>query len=162
MKKIVAITQARIGSSRLPAKVLKTIGDQTLLDLHLQRVSQSQLIDQLVVATTREPGSEVIIETAERNGAGFFLGSLNDVLDRFYHAALTYKPDYVVRLTSDCPLIDPELLDSIIAFALAQKADYISNTLSPTFTFPEIFTPLVAAEYLPMLPSVGICQSPTD
>ena len=133
MKKIVAITQARIGSSRLPAKVLKTIGDQTLLDLHLQRVAKSRLIDQLVVATTREPGSEAIIEIAGRNGAGFFLGSLNDVLDRFYQTALTYKPDYVVRLTSDCPLLDPELLDSIIAFALAQQADYVSNTLLPTF-----------------------------
>ncbi len=131
--KVLAITQARVGSSRLPAKVLKPVGKQTLLDLHLQRVAGSRLIDQLIVATTTETGAEKIAAIAQQNGVEVFFGSLNDVLDRFYQAALKYKPDYVVRLTSDCPLLDPQLIDDVITFALAQQLDYVSNTLSPTF-----------------------------
>ncbi len=131
--KIIAITQARISSSRLPEKVLKTVGEKPLLELHLQRVSRSRLINRLVVATTKEPGSDKIAAIAQKMNAAVFFGSLDDVLDRFYQVAKEHGADYVVRLTSDCPLLDPLLIDAVIEFALAQQVDYVSNTLLPTF-----------------------------
>ncbi|MBA2328509.1 MAG: aminotransferase class III-fold pyridoxal phosphate-dependent enzyme, partial [Flavisolibacter sp.] len=131
--KIIAITQARYGSSRLPGKVLKKIGDQTLLAIHLKRAKRSKLIDKLIVATTTEPESETIQQIAIEQGCSVYKGSLNDVLDRFYGAASPEKPDYVVRITSDCPLIDAEIIDDIITTCTTKDVDYCSNTLDPTF-----------------------------
>lgn len=131
--KVIAITQARVGSTRLPAKVLKEVGGKTLLELHLQRVSQSQLIEKLIVATTTEPDAHRIAEIAARVNASVYHGSIDDVLDRYYQAAKKYNPDYVVRITSDCPLLDAKLIDKIIRFAQDQQVDYVSNTLEATF-----------------------------
>jgi spore coat polysaccharide biosynthesis protein SpsF len=131
--KIIAITQARYGSSRLPGKVLMKIGEKTLLQIHLERVLKSTLINKLIVATTQEPQSEEIIEIANSLGCTTYQGSLNDVLERFYYAALPEKPDYVVRITSDCPLIDAEIIDCVITKCIESNVDYVSNTLRPTF-----------------------------
>ena len=108
--KVIAVTQARYGSTRLPAKVLKKVGDETLLDIHLQRILRSEKITSLVVATTTEDGSDEIVRIAQRNGAECYRGSVNDVLERFYFAIKDMCPDYVVRVTSDCPLIDPKVI----------------------------------------------------
>lgn len=131
--KILAITQARIGSSRLPAKVLKEIKGTSLLDMHLQRLSRSERISQLVVATTTEPASEKICEIATARGFAYYQGSLQDVLDRFYQAALPYQPDYVVRITADCPLLDATLVDQVINVAIDHQLDYASNGMERTF-----------------------------
>jgi spore coat polysaccharide biosynthesis protein SpsF len=131
--KIIAITQARVGSSRLPGKVLKDLGGQTLLGLHLERASASQWIHKLVVATTTEPDAERIVAIAREKNAGVYQGSLHDVLDRYYQAALAFGAGYVVRITSDCPLLDAQLIDAVIQFALDQDVDYASNTLEPSF-----------------------------
>ena len=131
--KIVAITQARHGSTRLPAKVLKKVGDKTLLEIHLERILQSKKITKLVVATTEEAGAEHIIEIARKMSIGVYQGSVDDVLERFYYAAVPESPDYVVRLTSDCPLIDPVEIDKVIEACIKNDNDYVSNTLSPTF-----------------------------
>ena len=131
--KIIAITQARIGSSRLPGKVLRTINGKTLLQLHLERVAQSKLIDKIIVATTHEEGVEEIEEIAARLGHSTFKGSVDDVLDRFYSAAKTEMPDYIVRVTSDCPLIDAALIDEVINHCLSNKLDYCSNSLKPFY-----------------------------
>lgn len=125
--KVLAITQARYGSTRLPAKILKTINDKTLLELHLQRILQSKYIDKLKVATTNEEGSKFIIEIASKFGIECYQGSLNDVLDRFYQTALSEKPDYVVRLTSDCPLIDASIIDTAIGLTINGGFDYVST-----------------------------------
>lgn len=130
--KIVAITQARFSSSRLPGKVLLPLGSATVLDLHLKRIKKSQLINQFVVATTNEPESIEIESIAKKNNFLCFHGSLDDVLDRFYHAAKNLKADYVVRLTSDCPLIDSFYIDDLISKFLEKKVDYASNCLRPT------------------------------
>lgn len=131
--KILAITQARYGSSRLPAKILKEINGKTLLEIHLERILKSKKISKLKVATTLEEGAEYIIAIANKLNIETYQGSIDDVLERFYKAAEPESPDYVVRLTSDCPLIDHVVIDKIINRCIETGSDYASNTLSPTY-----------------------------
>lgn len=133
MYKIILITQARTSSTRLPGKVLKQIGGKSLLEIHLQRLKRCKTVSQLLVATTDREEDTVIADIAEKQKVAVFRGSLENVLDRFYQAAKKYQPDYVVRITSDCPLIDPELVDSTISTFLASGADYCANTLEDSF-----------------------------
>jgi spore coat polysaccharide biosynthesis protein SpsF len=130
--KILAITQARIGSTRLPEKILKTINGVSLLEMHLIRIQQSKLISKLKVATTTETDSNKIVSLCHKLGIEVHKGSLNNVLDRFYETALPEKPDWVIRLTSDCPLIDALEIDKVIQFAIDKDLDYASNGLTPT------------------------------
>jgi spore coat polysaccharide biosynthesis protein SpsF len=131
--KILAITQARIGSTRLPEKILKTINGETLLEIHLKRILKSKLITKLKIATTTEPGVEKITSIASKLGLEVYQGSINNVLERFYETAAPENPSWVVRLTSDCPLIDPEIIDQVIQYAIDNNLDYVSNTLNPTY-----------------------------
>ncbi len=114
MKKIVCIIQARMGSSRLPGKVMKKIKGKSILYYVLERVKQSRFIDQIVIATTTSKQDDVIVEEAERLNVEWFRGSEQDVLSRYYYAAKKFDADVVVRITSDCPLIDPQIIDSVI------------------------------------------------
>lgn len=123
--KILAITQARYGSTRLPAKILKEVNGQTLLEIHLRRILQSKLIDKLKIATTDEEGSKFIIDVANKVGVEYYKGSIDDVLSRFYNTAVSEHPDYVIRLTSDCPLIDFHVIDEIVEFAITHDYDYV-------------------------------------
>lgn len=129
----IIITQARIGSSRLDKKVLLQLGSKTVLETHINRLKQSTLQDKIIVATTFEPGVEKIIEICSKLGVEFSQGDLNDVLARFYFAAIKYKPKYIVRVTSDCPLIDPQLIDETISRAKENDVDYYTNTFSESF-----------------------------
>lgn len=131
--KIVLITQARIGSTRLPSKVLKPIGNQTMLSLHINRLKKVTLIDQIIVGTTHEEGVDQIIKVAKECEISYYQGSTNDVLDRFYQAAKLHQADYVVRVTSDCPLIDPVLIDHVVSFTIKHQVDYCSNVLIEDF-----------------------------
>lgn len=131
--KILAITQARYGSSRLPAKILKEVNGKSLLEIHLSRILKSKLITKLKVATTNEDGAQVIIDIAKKLNVDSYQGSINDVLRRFYETAKTESPDYVVRLTSDCPLIDSDVIDNVIESCIISECDYASNTLFPTY-----------------------------
>lgn len=133
MVKIIGVTQARISSSRLSRKVLLAINDKTLLEYHLERASKSKLVNKWIVATTDELESDLICNIGEKLGIEFFKGSLNDVLDRFYQSVKNQNPDYVVRVTADCPLIDAELIDEVIQFCLDNKLDYYSNTLQEVY-----------------------------
>lgn len=130
---ILAITQARYGSSRLPAKILKEVSGKSLLEIHLDRILKSKMITKLKVATTKEEGAGIIIDIANRLNVESYQGSTDDVLARFYETAKPESPDYVVRLTSDCPLIDPEVIDKVIKVCIETESDYASNTLSPTY-----------------------------
>ncbi len=130
---IILITQARISSSRLPKKVIKIISGTTLLGLHLSRIKKSKKADKIIVATTYEKDVSEIIKIAEKYEIECFQGSTNDVLDRFYNAALLYNADYIVRVTSDCPLLDHELIDEVIDFAISSKVDYCSNSIEECF-----------------------------
>lgn len=127
--KIIAITQARIGSTRFPEKILKKIGSKTILDIHLNRVLKSKRISKLIVATTFEKGVSQILDIAKNNNVAYYQGDTNNVLDRYYQAASKENPDFVVRLTSDCPLIDAKLIDEVIDYAVKNDLDYCSNCL---------------------------------
>ena len=131
--KVLAITQARYGSTRLPAKILKEVNGMTLLEIHLRRILQSKMITKLKVATTDEEGSKYIIEVCNKVGVDYHQGSVDDVLDRFYQTAKSENTDYVVRVTSDCPLIDPAIIDQVIKTCIDGGYDYASNTLIPTY-----------------------------
>lgn len=131
---ILAITQARTTSTRLPNKVLKEIQGKSLLQIHIERIKRSKNIDKLVVATTTNFTDEPIVELCKALGSPFSRGSEIDVLDRFYQAIeKEIPPLYVVRLTSDCPLIDSALIDSVIEYCIKNNLDYCSNTLDPHF-----------------------------
>ncbi len=127
--KVILITQARVGSTRLPGKIFKKIGDLTLLDIHLQRLKLATTIHKIIVATTFEVGVEQIIDIVKNNKVHYFQGSTEDVLDRFYNAVIDEKPDYIVRVTSDCPLIDPQLIDQVVNKTISEDLDYCSNQL---------------------------------
>ena len=129
MPKVFIITQARLKSTRLPEKILKEIQGKSLLQIHLESLQRSRYFKNLVVATTRERGIEKVIKLLKRMSIKYYQGSTKDVLDRYYKTLVPYNPDYIVRVTSDCPLIDGNLIDQVIDFALKKKVDYVSNTL---------------------------------
>lgn len=131
--KILAIIQARIGSTRLPGKVLRELEGKTVLERVIERVSASRCIDQVVVATTDKRDDLKLVEICERIGTGVFCGSENDVLDRYYKAADFFGACQVVRITSDCPLMDPRVIDAVVGLHREKDADYTSNTLKETF-----------------------------
>jgi spore coat polysaccharide biosynthesis protein SpsF len=125
---IVAISQARLNSTRLPGKVLKPILGRPLLWWHLTRLKRARLLDAVVVATTEAPGSDPIAQIAEELGIAVHRGSEHDVLARFAGAAAAAGAATILRVTSDCPLIDPELIDRVIETYLAHRpaTEYVS------------------------------------
>lgn len=133
MEKVIIITQARLNSKRLPKKILKKINGQSLLEIHLNRLLKSKYSEGLIVATTFEEGIEELLELLVKKNISFFQGSTNNVLERFYKAVEELNPSYIVRVTSDCPLIDPNLIDQIIDFTLKMQPDYASNTLDERY-----------------------------
>ncbi|MCX6055492.1 MAG: glycosyltransferase family protein [Chloroflexi bacterium] len=138
MKKVVAIIQARMSSTRLPGKVLLDLGGKTVLARMIERVRMAKGVDQVVVATTIDPSDDPIVTLCAREKVEVFRGSLPDVLDRYYQTAISYKADRIVRLTGDCPLIDPGLIDKAIEALITKKADFACNRLPPPFhrTYP--------------------------
>lgn len=125
--RIGAIIQARMGSSRLPKKVMLSLEGKTVLEHVIERVRQSVLIDEVIVATTIHEQDSVIYTESLKCGARVSRGSEEDVLSRYYFAALENKLDIVVRITSDCPLIDPKLIDDIVEFYKKESYDIVSN-----------------------------------
>jgi spore coat polysaccharide biosynthesis protein SpsF len=131
----VAIIQARTGSTRLPGKVLLPLLGEPLLSVVVRRVGRASSVDVVVVATTTLPADDAIVELGKRDGWLVERGSEMDLLDRYLAAARAHGADRVVRITSDCPLIDPAVVDEVVAALDGAGADYASNTLVPR-TFP--------------------------
>lgn len=131
--KIVALVQARMGSTRLPNKVMKPVGGIPMIELLLSRLARAKEIDQIVVATSVDPRNQPLVEHVRKLGYACEQGSENDVLDRFVQAAKSNLADVVVRITGDCPLVDPELVDEVIRGFKASGVDYFSNTNPPTY-----------------------------
>ena len=130
---ILAIVQARVSSSRLPAKVLRPILGHPMLSRQLERLRRCRNVGKLLVATSDDSSDQPIAELCAAESVACFRGSLDDVLDRFYQAAKPLQPTHVVRLTGDCPLADPELIDRVIEFHLQGGYDFVSNAIEPTF-----------------------------
>jgi glutamate-1-semialdehyde 2,1-aminomutase len=131
--KIVAIVQARMGSTRFPNKVIQEICGTPMIGLLLERLSHSKEIDEIILATSTDSRNTPLVEYAESLGYPVSEGSENDVLDRYYQAAKAAKADIIVRITGDCPLIDPDLVDAIIKKFQETRADYITNGMPPTY-----------------------------
>jgi len=132
---VVAIIQARMGSSRLPEKVMEAIGGAPMLARVVRRVQSAATVDQVVVATTLLARDDAIEELAERLGVLTVRGSEHDVLARYVEAALRSEAEVIVRITSDCPFIDAGLIDAIVTLRSDLGVDYASNTLEPR-SFP--------------------------
>ena len=132
---VVAIVQARFDSQRLPGKVLKIIYGKPMLLHTINRLQKSKLINQIVVATSEEDNDQPIRQFCQDNKISCFSGSKEDVLDRYLQAAKEFNADVVVRITGDCPLIDPFITDKVIQTYLdnEREVDYVSNVNPPTF-----------------------------
>ncbi|MDR4433312.1 cytidylyltransferase domain-containing protein [Bacillus tequilensis] len=133
--KVTAIIQARMGSSRLPGKVLKKVLNKPLLEYQIERIKRAALIDDIVIATTTNENDKPIVELSKRLSLTYYCGSENDVLSRYYEAAKINKAETVIRLTSDCPIIDHRVIDKAVKFYLDSNGqyDYVSNTLDRTY-----------------------------
>lgn len=129
----VAVIQARMGSTRLPGKVLADLCGRPVLAHVIERVSLAETVDEVVVATTVEPADDAVAELATACGAGVTRGSVTDVLGRYVLAADQHAADVVVRVTADCPLIDPTVIDAVVRAREAVDADYASNVEPPTY-----------------------------
>ena len=130
--KTVLIVQARLTSIRFPNKILKKIGSQTLLEILLKRLKQSKLVDQIVLAIPNHKKNKIITEILKLD-VPIFYGSEIDVLDRYYKAAKKFKAKNIVRISGDCPFIDPEVIDKAVNLFKKNKFDYVSNTIEPTY-----------------------------
>ncbi|HET9159674.1 MAG TPA: glycosyltransferase family protein [Caulobacteraceae bacterium] len=131
---MLTILQARTSSTRLPGKVLRDLVGAPMLERQIERVLRARRIGKLVVATSTDPSDDPIAELCDRLGVACHRGPLDDVLARFAGALEAFGPaDHIVRLTGDCPLTDPEVIDATIARHLDAGADYTSNTLKLTF-----------------------------
>ena len=128
-----AILQARVSSTRLPGKVLAPILGEPMIARQVERIGRSSRIDDLVIATSSDPSDDPLAAWAEAEGITVYRGSLDDVLGRFVGVIAAYAPDTVVRLTADCPLASPSVIDAVIDHFTASDVDYCSNTLTPTF-----------------------------
>lgn len=122
-RNIVAIIQARMSSSRLPGKVLKKLAGIPVLEHVHSRVSHAKLIHNVVVATSTDPSDDQIEEFCAKKEINCFRGDLKDVLSRYYHCAVQYKATHVMRITADCPLVDPVIIDSVILSGVAGNYD---------------------------------------
>src|SRR5438270_5909567 len=122
-----------MGSTRLPGKVLKDLGGQSVLARVVARLRRSRLIHELLVATTDLPADDAIVAECNCLSVQAFRGDQDDVLDRYFRAAQSVEADLVVRITSDCPLIDPEITDKTVAAFLQAQPDYASNALTRTY-----------------------------
>ncbi len=128
----VAVIQARTGSSRLPGKVMADIGGTPMLGRVIDRVSSAQTVDVVVVATTDDPSDDPVDRLARAHGAAVFRGSVFDVLDRFHGALEAFADDdEVVRITADCPFVDPGMIDEVVRLHRSSGADFTANRLPP-------------------------------
>ncbi len=139
------IIQARIGSSRLPGKILRNYKNYNLLKVLIQRLNKSKKVKNIIIATTKQKEDDRVVKFCLDNSLTYFRGSKNNVLNRYYKASRKYKVKNIIRITSDCPLIDPVILDKMILEFKKKKLDYLSNTYPEPSTYPdgmdiEIFT----------------------
>ena len=126
-KKCVLIIQARTGSARFPKKVLAKINGITLIEQIINRVKRAKKIDEIVLATTKKKEDNILCKIAEKKGISFFRGSENDLVDRYYNAAIHFEAKFILRLPADNPIPEPKEYDRLIRYHLKSKNDFSSN-----------------------------------
>lgn len=135
--KITVIVQARICSTRLPGKVMKIIKNKTILGHVITRIKKAKNVSDVIIATTDKHSDDIIVEEAKKLNVKYFRGSEEDVLSRYYYAAKDNKSDIIIRITSDCPVIDPKIIDIMVEefleYQQKEHIDYLSNTVERTF-----------------------------
>jgi spore coat polysaccharide biosynthesis protein SpsF len=131
--KVAAIIQARMGSTRLSGKVLKKVLGKSLLEYQLERVTRAEMIEEIIIATTIKEDDDPIVALCKELSIPYYRGSEDDVLSRYFEAATKYEVDAIVRLTSDCPVIDPKVIDKTIKVFLEGEYDYVSNSIERTY-----------------------------
>jgi spore coat polysaccharide biosynthesis protein SpsF len=136
--RVVAIIQGRMSSSRLPGKIIADIAGQPMLTRVYTRTSRAQTLDEVIFATTTDASDDPVAEYCDFSGIPVTRGSLFDVLDRYYQTAKQAKADVVVRITADCPVIDPDLIDDVVKAVTSDQFDFACNRLPPPFqrTYP--------------------------
>jgi len=131
---VLAIVQARMGSTRLPGKTLIEIEGKPLLEHVINRIRYSKTIDDIIIATTTGPEDKAIVSMAEKLHVATYTGSSDDVLDRFYQAASLFSAKKIVRITADDPFKDPKVIDEIVNYFFSHpELDYVSNTIEPSY-----------------------------
>ncbi len=133
MKKAAVIIQARMGASRLPNKVLMPLAGKPVLEHVIRRCQHAQLVDRVIVATTKDPKDLAVVNLVNVLGVGVYRGSVNDVLDRYYQTARLFESKHIIRITADCPMIDPDVIDRVVGEYFESSADYASNGLGETY-----------------------------
>jgi len=133
MGKIIVLIQGRTDSKRFPRKVLALIEKKPMIWHVIHRVQQVPSVQQIALLTTDKKEDKILLKIAKSSGIIGFSGSPSNVLERYYKTALKYQADPIVRITGDCPLIDPKVVEKMIRFFLENDYDYVSNTLNPTF-----------------------------
>ena len=131
--KVLAIIQARLGSSRLPSKVLMPIEGTPILVHIINSLKLSKFINQIIVATTTSPKDDKIVDLCKEIDLDYYRGSEKDVLDRYYECAKFFKGDLIIRITGDNPLLDPTLIDELIQISKKTSCDYASNVLHQSY-----------------------------
>lgn len=139
MLKVIAIVQARMGSTRLPGKVAKKVKDKPMLTHLLERLKYTEELDQIIVATSKKEQDDRVAEIAEESGISCFRGSEHDVLLRYIAAARENNADVIVRITGDCPLIDPDTIDEIIKDFISSEVEYMGHSGYPRGLDTEVF-----------------------
>ena len=133
MNKVTIMLQARIDSKRLPGKVIASIVGKPMIWHIINRLKHVKLADQIILLTTKKPSDKILSKIAEKNNISYFRGPINDVLKRYYLCAQKFSANPIIRITGDCPLVDPWLIDEMIEFFQSHQYDYVSNTLKPTY-----------------------------
>ena len=136
--RVIAIIQGRMSSSRLPGKILAEIAGQPMLQRVFTRTSRASTVTETIFATTTDPSDDPVAEYCDFSGIPFTRGSLYDVLDRYYQTARQAKADFVVRITADCPVMDPALINEVVNTLLEGAYDFVCNRLPPPWhrTYP--------------------------
>ena len=133
--KPVAIIQVRMGSTRLPGKVLKKLNGISVLECLCDQLNYSRLLNDKIIAMTSNSEDDVIVNFCESKGIKCFRGSVNDVLDRYHKCAKKFSINTIIRITSDCPLMDPQVVDDVIDFYLKNSYDYVNNFYKRTYPY---------------------------
>jgi len=132
-EKVLAVIQARVSSTRLSGKVLKNLNEKPLILHIVERLKRASTIDEIIVATSTHPSDDTLVDVLKANDCSYFRGSLEDVLSRYVGAISFSKASTIIRVTADCPLVMPTLVDEMVGKFQSLDSDYLSNTILPTF-----------------------------